>query len=103
VDILATYYIRGLLLSGKFTQARQLALESKRHRDPPSFLARYTTAMVVALALCESIGIFGLVLFLLGDTYRTLHAFISLSAVSMVYYRPKLEELETLCVTMKNG
>ena len=53
-------------------------------------------ALVLCLALCESIGIYGLVLFFLGDTFQTLYTFVVISAAGMFYYRPKREELETL-------
>ncbi len=61
-------------------------------------IARYATAMVVSLALSESIGIYGFVLFLLGDNFRTLHIFVGISALAKFFYRPKREELETLAM-----
>lgn len=54
--------------------------------------------MVVSLALSESIGIYGFVLFLLGDSFGTLHIFVGISALAMFFYRPKREELETLAM-----
>jgi len=61
-------------------------------------IAKYATAMVVSLALSESIGIYGFVLFLLGDNFRTLYIFVGISALAMLFYRPKREELETLAM-----
>jgi len=57
--------------------------------------------MIVSLALSESIGIYGLVLFLLGDSFQTLYIFISISALAMFFYRPKREDLETLAIAMQ--
>ncbi len=59
--------------------------------------------MVVSLALSESIGIYGFVLFLLGDGFRTLYIFIGISALAMFFYRPKREELEALAIAMQSG
>lgn len=102
VDVLVTYYTRKIFLSGKITQPKLKPSNSDLLQGQPAYVSKYATAMIIALALSESIGIFGLVLFLLGDTYQTLHIFISLSAVSMVYYRPKSEEMEQLSNIMKN-
>jgi len=61
----------------------------------PNPLARYTTVMIVSLAFSESIGVYGLVLFLLGDDFQTLYTFIGISALCMYIYRPRATELET--------
>jgi hypothetical protein len=57
--------------------------------------------MVVSLALSESIGIYGLVLFFLGESFRTLYIFLGISALAIFLYRPKREELEAL--TMRDS
>jgi hypothetical protein len=57
--------------------------------------------VIVSLVLCDSIGIFGLVLFFLNDSFRTLHFFIGISALAMYFYRPKREEFETLALAMQ--
>ena len=73
-----------------------------RVEDSPSIpgtagvIAKYTTTTVITLALAESIGIYGLVLFFLGDGFQTLYLFMAVSAVVMFYYRPKKHELESL-------
>lgn len=53
---------------------------------------RYLTTVIVSLTLVESIGIMGLILFLLGDGYNTLSIFSGLSALGFVLYRPKTSE-----------
>jgi len=54
--------------------------------------------MVISLALSESIGLYGFVLFLLGDGFRTLYIFVGISALALFFYRPKREEIETLAL-----
>ncbi len=56
-------------------------------------LPRYTAAVVVSLALCESVAIYGLVLHLLGKKQTELFLFVGLAAAAMVYFRPKREDL----------
>ena len=53
---------------------------------------RYLTAVIVSLGLVESIGIMGLIMFLLGDGYNTLYIFSGLSALGFILYRPKTSE-----------
>ncbi len=57
--------------------------------------------MLLSLALSESIGIYGLVLFFLGDSFQTLYIFIGISALGMFHYRPKREEIEKFAVAMQ--
>jgi uncharacterized membrane protein YccC len=49
--------------------------------------------MIVAWALLEGIGVFGLILFLLGKNPMDLYLLIMISAAAMLWYRPKKDEL----------
>jgi len=42
--------------------------------------------------LIESVGIFGFVMFILGDNFNTLYIFSGLSALGMFLYRPQMDE-----------
>ncbi|NJC88245.1 MAG: hypothetical protein FIB02_06880 [Desulfuromonas sp.] len=88
IILFATRHIRRLVLAGKGNAASKPA---------PAFsqplLQKYVSAMMVALALSESIGIFGFVLFLLGKNAVDLYVLIALSAAAMLIYRPQKEEL----------
>ena len=53
---------------------------------------RYLVTVIVSLSLIESVGIFGFVMFILGDNYNTLYIFSGLCALGMFLYRPKLDE-----------
>lgn len=53
---------------------------------------RYLVAIIVSMSLIESIGIFGLVMFILGDNTNTLYIFSGLSALGLFLYRPKVDE-----------
>lgn len=55
---------------------------------------KYSSAMVVSLAISEVVGIFGVLLFFLGDGLIGLYFFVALSAAGMIYLRPKQEEVE---------
>lgn len=62
-------------------------------RISASFLPRYATAVIVSLVMCESIAIFGLLLYFLGRNAIDLFLLLGVSAAAMVYYRPQAEEI----------
>jgi hypothetical protein len=90
VTLIITRSIRKLILSAK-GQYRP-ATQSYQH----PVLQKYTTAMIVAWALSESIGIYGLVLFLLGKNATDLYLLILISAAAMLMYRPGKDEVISL-------
>jgi len=88
--LIATRYIRKLIMSGKsrVSQPAQ-ALEYLA-------LQKYSAATIVALAMSESIGIYGLILFFLGKNSTDLYLLILISAAAMVMYRPRKDEMLNL-------
>ncbi len=99
-ELLVAYYLRKRMLRG---QPEGPAPDIPLSPEQPKALARYATAVIISLAICESIGIYGLMLFLLGDEYQTLYIFIGISAIAMFFFRPKREELVELAVAMHGG
>jgi hypothetical protein len=53
---------------------------------------RYLATIIVSMSLIEAIGVFGLVMFILGDGFNTLYIFTGLSALGLFLYRPKTDE-----------
>ena len=53
---------------------------------------RYLVTVIVSMSLIESVGIFGFVMFILGDNFNTLYIFSGLSTLGMFLYRPKVDE-----------
>jgi hypothetical protein len=62
---------------------------------------KYVSNVVISLALCESVGIYGLVLFFVGDSTEILYTFIAISAAAMLYFRPKKEEMEAMIMAVE--
>lgn len=91
IILLVTRIVRRLVLSGKGvgTSRQTPALSNP-------LLQKYLAAMMIALALSESIGIFGFVLFLVGKSAIDLYVLIGLAAVTMLVYRPRRDELLAL-------
>jgi len=63
---------------------------------------RYLVTVIVSMALMESIGAFGFVLFMLGDGNNNLIIFTGLSVLGLFLYRPKLEEYSHIVELLAN-
>ncbi len=53
---------------------------------------RYLVTIIVTMALIETVGIFGFVMFVLGDEFNTLYIFTTLGFLGVFLHRPKQEE-----------
>ncbi len=62
-----------------------------------TFLKKYAFIVMICLAVSESIGIFGMALYFVGDSISNFYAFISISALTMIFFRPRQDEFEQLC------
>jgi len=89
VIVLITHFLRKLMLSTRFSNPGGKVFVTGAASNQPSFLGQYTIATIVSLALSESIGIFGFVLFLLGDSMQTLYIFVGISALAMFFLSPE--------------
>jgi len=103
VTLFIAYYLRKFMLSGRIKSPGVALTGSGVGSKQLPHIAKYTIAMIVSLALSESIGIYGLVLFLLGDNFNTLYTFIGVSAIAMYFFRPKGYEIEKLAKTDLTG
>lgn len=99
--LLLTHHLRRIMLVVRSAGPVIKLADRPSYPNQPQALGKYTAAVIVSLALSESIGIYGLVLFFLGDSLQTLYTFIAVSAFAMLYYRPKQEELAMLAISMK--
>jgi len=81
--LIATKFIRKYILS------RKGHVQTAQH----PVLAKYTLAMIVSLAMSESIAIYGLLLFLMGKKQLDLYLLTFIAVAAMLYYRPKKEEI----------
>ena len=100
-ELIITYYLRRFMLKTRPEAARAAMGSRTITLNRPFFMNQYTAVVVISLALVESIGIYGFVLFGLGGGLKTLYTFIGISALAMIFYRPKREELEKLAMAYK--
>jgi len=63
-------------------------------------VGKYASVVIISLAIAESIAVYGLLLFILGKDSHGLYLLIAISAMAMILYRPKMDELEKLAVAL---
>ena len=63
---------------------------------PYSPMRRYLVTVLVSMAMVETIGLFGLIMFVLGDDFNNLYIFTGMSALGMYLYRPKANEYRSI-------
>nr|WP_320012677.1 hypothetical protein [uncultured Desulfobulbus sp.] len=89
LTLIFTWFVRKYLLA---------APQGKRNNQSTQHpaIARYLSVMMVALGMSEAIGVYGLVLFVLGRSYQDLYLLTALSAGAMLVYYPKKNEVISL-------
>jgi hypothetical protein len=100
-ELIMAYYLRRFMLKGRSGATGVHGARGSAIMNQPPFVGHYSAAVIVSLAFSESIGIYGFVLCVLGGGFKTLYIFIAVSALAMVFYRPKREEMERLAMAYK--
>jgi hypothetical protein len=88
-NILLLVAVAEIVLIG-FLRKRMLTPVAGMTRQAAS--QRYILRGILTCAIAESIGIFGMILYFLGDTLEFLYLLTTVSAGTMIYYRPKFLE-----------
>jgi len=76
-------YTRKLLLSGKGNQA---------NKNNNSHASRFFSITIVTGALCESVAIYGLVLFFAGKKITDFYTLLFMSLMYFIYFFPKYQQ-----------
>lgn len=98
VELLILYFVRRAIFSPIPRRSVNSRPETRPIISKRMFMSKYGVIVIISLAVSESIGVYGMVLFLLGDAYSTLYTFILISALAMFAFRPKAAELERLSI-----
>ena len=94
--LIATHFIRKFILRKPSGGTGSESTSQPSPQDLAKIYAKYIIAMIISLALCEGVGICGLILFFLGGSFQVMYTFMIISAAGMFYYRPKREAIEAL-------
>jgi hypothetical protein len=62
---------------------------------------RYLTTVIVSQMMIEPVGLFGLLMFVLGDGFNTLYIFSGMAILGFLLHRPKEEEYEAIVTAIK--
>ncbi len=96
--LIVIHFIRRMMLKTAGSGLFSAFVQSPSVQHPTA--GRYLSVVIVSMALCESIGIYGLVLFFMSKDSLVLYQFIIISAAAMLYFRPRKEELLQLAEDM---
>jgi|LQYC01.1.fsa_nt_gi hypothetical protein len=99
-SLLLANFLKKLLLKVKTDHSHQTLIDPTPVRHQPPFVTRYFNAVIVSLAVSESIGLYGFVLFFFSADFPIPYTFMAISAAAMFYFRPKIEELNRLAAVM---
>ncbi len=90
--------VSGVMLVGSwFIRRKMLAAgDPGQPLGETEVAAKYRTATMIGSGLYEAIGLFGLVLVLLGDSLQSMYMFVLVASMGMLLHRPKMEDLEKL-------
>ena len=91
------HYLRKFLL--KISNSAVNSKQSQSTQHPA--VGKYTVAVIITSVLLESIGIYGVVLFLMAKDTLSLYQLLIISAVAMIYFRPRKDELLNLSAQIK--
>lgn len=94
VFIRTVFYVIAIVLFPFTTLLRHILLRLNQTMPGETSAAqRYLLTVVVTQGLVEIVGIFGLLMFILGDDYNTLYIFSTMAALGIFLHRPRLSEL----------
>jgi len=62
---------------------------------------RYFMTITTTLVVIETVGIFGLIMFIFGDGYNTLYIFTTLGTLGIFLHRPRYEEYKQIIELLK--
>lgn len=100
VGLILAYFIRKYMLHRASSKPIPEDTSNTPGQISP-YIARYKPAVVVSLAIAESIAAFGLTIFFMDGNLITFLIFLAISLVGLFLYRPKFEEVEKLAIAIK--
>lgn len=97
ITLFVVNYLRKFLLRSGNSFGNSSQPSSPQH---PA-VGKYTVIVIITSALLESIGIYGVVLFFMAKDTLSLYQLVIMSALAMIYFRPRKDELLNLAAQMK--
>jgi hypothetical protein len=101
VLLASSLYVRHLIMTRKSENQESMYIQRAEKTNSHPAVIKYGTAVTISLAFSESVGIFGFVLFLVSHDFQALYTFTAISAIAMIYHRPRMQELQEVVHEMK--
>jgi len=92
-SLVLAYFLRRFFLSGKFKGLENGTFKFPSSSNKPSYLVKYRSAIFLPMVIPVTIGFYGFLVYLLGGDSLTLYLFLIISAIGLLYHRPKKEEI----------
>lgn len=102
VGLIWAYLIRKYMLHRASSKPLPEEIRNTPGQISP-YIARYMPAVVVSLAISESIAAFGLTIFFMNGNLSTFLIFLAISLFGLFFYRPKFDEVEKLAISIKQN
>jgi hypothetical protein len=102
VGLILAYFIRKYMLHRVSSKSLPKEMGNAPSQISP-YIARYKPAVVVSLAIAETIAAFGLTIFFMNGNMSTFLIFLAIALVGLFLYRPKFEEVEKLAISIKEN
>jgi hypothetical protein len=93
IEVFMMVIIKNRILSGETKIIQQPGPEKDTSKpNEGEFINRLRSAHIITYALCESIAIYGLILFMLGKDKTEFYAFLGVALFLMLVHFPKYED-----------
>jgi hypothetical protein len=87
---IATFPLTNLLRHIQLRLNQTMPLSGRAYQKAAK--SRYLLTVIISMSLIQTIGIFGFIMFVLGDSFNTLIIFTVMAALGLFLYRPKWAE-----------
>ncbi len=95
-----TYFVRKSITKTENAVSKTIAIAPLLNMSGSATM-RYSIGIILCLALCQVVGIYGLVIFILCGDFISLYLLIGIAAVAQVYFRPKKQDIIDFSIQLK--
>jgi hypothetical protein len=96
IALYLSHRLRKTMMERSSVKSDLRVVERTRQLGKSPTLVKYMMIVLVSVALSEGVTLLGVVYFFLSGDFQTLYVLLGLSAIAMIYHRPKADELATV-------
>jgi len=99
IAVILCHHFRKSMIERASIKADLKIIERARKVGKPAVILKYVTILMVTIAFSEGICLLGVIYFLLSRDFQTLYGLFAISAITMIYYRPKMKDLVHITIS----